>query len=143
MLNLSKLPSRCTFSLSVNLPRLSLAVLFTVTIPCTRVGCIIANLRFLNSGFPVAVARQFHFPPCDDICPCTISQANDTEGANVVIFQKYDYLLTLSWSRMVTSPTPICCMVGNEKSLGKSWAPGSCPGIATWRNTDLGKFLTF
>ena len=44
---------------------------------------------------------------------------------------------------MVTSPTPICCMVGNEKSLGKSSAPGSCPGIATWRNTDLEKFLTF
>ena len=46
-------------------------------------------------------------------------------------------LATLNWSRMVTRPIPIWCMVGKLKSLGRSLAPGSCPGITTCRKTDL------
>ena len=68
--------SCCTFSLSVNLPRLSVAVLFTVTIPCTRVGCIIANLEFFSQE--LSVAMHCLWLPCDDVCSCSITQSHNT-----------------------------------------------------------------
>ena len=132
--------SCCTFSLSVNLPRLSVAVLFTVTIPCTRLGCIIANLRFFSGELSVArryVTPFFYlvmmFAPAPSPNPTTLEEKCFLRASR----RNHLNLATLNWSRMVTRPIPIWCMVGKLKSLGRSLAPGSCPGITTCRKTDL------
>ena len=130
----------CTFSLSVNLPRLSVAVLFTVTIPCTRLGCIIANLRFFSGKLSVARRRYpitfylvMMFAPAPSPNPTTLEEKCFLRASR----RSHLNLATLNWSRMVTRPIPIWCMVGKLKSLGRSLAPGSCPGITTCRKTDL------